>query len=139
MFRCVCVLLLMECVVHLNHSCRLRRRSTTSSTPCCIWCLFTFSGKEVSAGHQFLYLLFFFSIDSQNEMCCNRPAYNPEVVICILPSVAGFCVKLLLHSFLQTSTCCWKELYTHCVSKEPIVTTLVWIRLHEAQLAVFVV
>ena len=26
----------------------LRRRSTTSSTPCCTWYLFTFSGKEVS-------------------------------------------------------------------------------------------
>lgn len=29
------------------HSCRLKRRSTTSSTPWCTWCLFTFSGKEV--------------------------------------------------------------------------------------------
>ena len=36
-------------IICFLHSYRLRRRSTTSSTPCCTWCLCTFSGKEVGA------------------------------------------------------------------------------------------
>lgn len=42
--------------VHSLLSYRLRRRSTTSSTPCSTWCLFTSSGKEVGIDLQLLHL-----------------------------------------------------------------------------------
>lgn len=87
------------------HSCRLRRRSTTSSTPCCTWCLFTFSGKEVGVD---LVVSLYTDISSYDEIpftCQAVVVWGAALSFSNTPIAARYIMPSIL------STICCKDLH----------------------------